>query len=123
MSDLSLSHVLIVPSTLPDALSDALSSKTVQLNSSLVTLNDLLIPQPGSTVIIPVRDSSAIEFGVHRGDLLIVDRNVTPNEGQLVIVSVDDELIINRFFHVGLHNQPMTFSLWGTVTYIISKQG
>lgn len=96
-----------------------------------VTLDDLLITDPTSTVIFPVRDPAAEAYGLKTGDLLVVDRSAKPAENQLVIVLINEALSVQRFL-AGQTNSfvgnPLISSLcphgtvWGVVTYCILKQ-
>jgi SOS-response transcriptional repressor LexA len=64
--------------------------------------------------------------------MLIVDRDAIPNDDQLVIISANEELIISRYdqdvnsiSHEPSNctqSQAIKLSIWGTVTYVISKQ-
>jgi DNA polymerase V len=96
-----------------------------------VTLDDLLITDPKSTVIFPVRDPAAKAYGLKNGDLLVVDRSANPAENQLVIVLINDELSVQRFlpgqtdsFSVNQPNSSINHqgAVWGVVTYCILKQ-
>jgi len=132
MSDLSLSQVLTIPGTQPVALDNTLQKQSQGSLATQVTLEALLIPKPSSTIIFPVRDCYANHLGINQGDMLIVDRDAAPYDGQLVIVSVDEEFIISRYdkhlicASYSLSEYPQTQaimpSVWGTVTYVISKQ-
>ncbi len=53
-----------------------------EANQQPVTLDDLLITDPTSTVIFPVRDAAAEAYGLKNGDLLVVDRSANPAENQ-----------------------------------------
>ena len=131
MSDLSQNLALSELSVSSDAHAQPLPKQPDITHPTPTTLDDLLIPNPASTVIFPVRDSSATQYGLNPGDLLIVDRHVTPTDNQLVIVSANDELIISRHSDQSDYipsNLPeaidtvTSLSIWGTVTYIICKQ-
>lgn len=132
MSDLSLSQVLTIQGTEQDAPEKTLPIKSQGSFPAQVTLDALLIPKPSSTIIFPVRNSSAIHFGISQGDMLIVDRDEIPKDDQLVIISANDELIISRYDQdaISITYEPSHFtqtqavrsSIWGTVTYVISKQ-
>ncbi len=87
MSDLSLSLVLSQSGVSKDAQEQAIGVKSGTSSHSPVTLDQLLIPKPASTVIFPVRDASAAQYGLAQGDLLIVDRDAQPANNQLVIIS------------------------------------
>jgi len=96
-----------------------------------VTLDELLIPKPASTIIYPVRDQSAANYGLKLGDLLIVDLQAVPNTDQLVIVLANDELFISRYKDQLIYTHSKVteeidnvtnLHIFGVVTYIICKQ-
>jgi hypothetical protein len=131
MSDLSLSQSLSAQSTSSTALGLSLSSKSAVPELSRVTLDELLIPKPVSTIIYPVRSLSAAQYGLKLGDLLIVDREAVPNADQLVIVLVNDELSISRYLNHSIQTHSKVteaidnvtnLHIFGVVTYIICKQ-
>jgi len=132
MSDLSQSLVLSQLSVSKGAQELAISTRSGTPNPSQVTLDQLLIPKPASTVIFPVRDASAAQYGLTQGDLLIVDREATPADNQLVIISANYDLIIRRFNDKPVNtpsnladaseNGSIDLPIWGVVTYIIQKQ-
>ncbi len=131
MSDLSQNLALSALSVSSDAYAQALRKQPDILHPIPTTLDDLLIPQPTSTVIFPVRDPSAAEYGLNPGDLLIVDRHAMPANNQLVIISANDELIISRYSDSSdctPSNVPEAIDtvtnlhIWGVVTYSICKQ-
>jgi DNA polymerase V len=102
-----------------------------EASQGAVTLDDLLIPNPQSTVIFPVRDPAAEAYGLKNGDLLLVDRSAKPTENQLVIVLINNELSVQRFlpgqtdsFSVNQPNSSINHqgAVWGVVTYCILKQ-
>jgi SOS-response transcriptional repressor LexA len=131
MSDLSQSLTLSALSVSSDAHAKPLVKQPDISHPIPMTLDDLLISKPASTVIFPIRDASAAQYDLNPGDLLIVDRHATPADDQLVIISANDELIISRY-----SDEPDRISsklpeaidtvtklhIWGAVTYIICKQ-
>lgn len=132
MSDLSLNFALqtLRPSNATQEKAVGPKSGTARL--SAVTLDQLLIPKPASSVIFPVRDESAAQYGLTQGDLLIVDRDALPANNQLVIISANDNLIISRNRQTAfnspnnltedIESRNILHSIWGVVTYIIQKQ-
>ena len=131
MSDLSLSQSLSAQSTSTAALRIGSASKSAIPEPSKVTLDDLLISKPASTIIYPVRSLSAAQYGLKLGDLLIVDREAIPHADQLVIVLANEELLISRYKdHLIYTHSKVTdeidnvtkLHLYGVVTYIICKQ-
>jgi SOS-response transcriptional repressor LexA len=132
MSDLSQSLVLSQSGVSKDAQQQAIDVKSGASSHSPVTLDQLLIPKPASTVVFPVRDASAAKYGLAEGDLLIVDRDTPPADNQLVIISANDDLIISRLSASASNTPPnladdpengsILLHIWGAVTYIIRKQ-
>ena len=132
MSDLSQSLVLSLPSASKGSADTIIDVKADNSITSAVTLEDLLIPKPASTLIFPVRDPAAIKYELKPGDLLIVDRSTNPADGQLVILSTNNELHISRHnlqeakASSNLSDAPeigcKSLPIWGAVTYIIRKQ-
>ena len=131
MSDLSLSQSLSAQSTSTAALRLSSASKSAIPEPSRVTLDDLLISKPASTIIYPVRSLSAAQYSLKLGDLLIVDREAIPHADQLVIVLANDELLISRYENQLIHTHSKVtdeidnvtkLHLYGVVTYIICKQ-
>ena len=131
MSDLSLSQSLSAQSTSTAALRLSSASKSAIPEPSRVTLDDLLISKPASTIIYPVRSLCAAQYGLKLGDLLIVDRETIPHADQLVIVLANEELLISRYKdHLIYTHSKVTdeidnvtkLHIYGVVTYIICKQ-
>lgn len=97
-------------------------------------LNDLLIKHPESTFYVRVRGESMVNAGIHDGDLLLVDRAVSPISGKVVIANLDGELTVKR---IRLKNGQVTlesenpafadrqikkhdqFEVWGVVTAVV----
>jgi len=131
MSDLSQSLALNALSVSSDAHAQPLRTQLGIPHPTPTTLDELLISKPASTVIFPVRDRSAAQYGLNPGDLLIVDRHATPADNQLVIILANYDLIISRFSNcvsritVTLPEQLKNVTnlpIWGVVTYSICKQ-
>jgi hypothetical protein len=131
MSDLSQSLALSALSVTSDAQGQPLRQQPDIPRPIPTTLDDLLIPEPASTVIFPVRDSSAAQYGLNIGDLLIVDRHASPADNQLFIILINEDLIISRFssrvscITATLPEQLKNVTnlpIWGVVTYSICKQ-
>ena len=60
-------------------------------------LNEYLIKHPAATFFVRVNDDSMIKAGIFPGDLLIVDRSLTPYDKKVIIVNYDGEMLIRRF--------------------------
>jgi DNA polymerase V len=66
-----------------------------------IDLVEVLIPNPSTTVVVPVTGDSMIGIGIYPGDWLIVEQinplYQQPKEGDIVIASVNDEVLVKRY--------------------------
>lgn len=101
-----------------------------------IDLNEELIRNPAATFYVRVKGESMRDAGIHPGDILIIDRSVTPADRQIVVAMIDGEFTVKRFrkhggkitleaenpsfqpIEIG-ENQELT--IWGAVTYIIHQ--
>ncbi len=101
-----------------------------------INLNEELIRNPAATFYVRVKGESMRDAGIHPGDILIIDRSVTPADRQIVVAMIDGEFTVKRFrkrngkitleaenpafqpIEIG-ENQELT--IWGAVTYIIHQ--
>lgn len=56
-------------------------------------LNEHLIPHPSSTYFARACGDSMQDMGIYSGDLLVVDRSLTAEQGDTVIASIDGEYL------------------------------
>jgi len=101
-----------------------------------IDLNDALIRHPQATFVMRAAGDAMADAGVGNGDVLLVDRAVTPAHGQLVIAKVDGELLCRRLVkQAGLvaletaetpsrrlvcdEHRPL--EVWGVVTTVIRQ--
>ena len=68
-------------------------------------LNDYLIRRPDKTFFARARGDAMNNRGVNDGDLLIVDRQLRPNHGDIVIALQDGELLCRE---LDLQNSSLT---------------
>jgi DNA polymerase V len=59
-------------------------------------LNDLLIDNPTATFFVRVKGDSMEGARIFDGDILVVDRSVTPTDGSIVVAAVFGELVVKR---------------------------
>ncbi len=94
-------------------------------------LNELLIRHKAATFFCRVKGNSMEAAGIFNGDLLIVDRAVTPASGQIVVASIDGEFVVKRLVRAGtelrleaaspeyapiLLQDGQELTIWGVVT-------
>lgn len=59
-------------------------------------LNDKLIHNQSATFLLTVQGDSMKKIGIGDGDILVVDRSLTPEDGKIVIAALDGELTVKR---------------------------
>ena len=102
-----------------------------------IDLLRMLCPNPEASYLIRVDGNSMIDAGIYSGDIIIVDKsNRTPSSTEVAVCELNGEYTLKRFVKrdgegwlvPANPNYPEikvteddTFSIWGTVTYIIHK--
>ena len=99
-----------------------------------IDLNEELIPRPNSTFIVRARGDSMIGSGIYPGDLLIVDRSLSPRNGSIIIAVLDGELSVkglelnndqvtlsssNPNYSDVIVSEDMDFTIWGVCTNVV----
>lgn len=99
-------------------------------------LNELLIQHPAATFYVRVEGDSMLDAGINSGDILIVDRALSPASGKIIIAILNGEFTVKRFIkkntkivlvaenpaYPDIHIQEGSdFQIWGVVTYVIHK--
>lgn len=59
-------------------------------------LNDLCVKRPAATFFVRVEGESMIEAGIFNNDILVVDRSVKPQHGDIVVAQVDGEFTVKE---------------------------
>lgn len=101
---------------------------------SRLDLNSYIIKNKEATFFMRVEGESLEGFLVFAGDILVVDRSVIPKDGNMIIATVNGELVLRRFQKIGNrafltlgeNHEPeeMTspengIEVWGTVTFVV----
>lgn len=60
-----------------------------------------LVPDPGHTFALQVHGDSMINAGILDGDYVLVQQQATARDGDIIVVRVDDEVTVKRFFREG----------------------
>ena len=105
------------------------------LNGTL-DLNRLCISHPAATYFVRARGDSMVGAGIDDGDILVVDRSITPTNRRIIIASVNGEFTVKRFEKTSTRMRllpenpaykPITITpelgaeFFGVVTFIIKK--
>lgn len=95
-------------------------------------LHALLIKNPAATFFVRVEGESMINAGIHSGDLLIIDRALTPKDNSIVLALLNGAFTVKRLRGRQLLSEnPLfppiditdecDFEVWGIVTYVIHR--
>lgn len=101
-----------------------------------IDLNKELIKHPSSTFYGRVKGNSMKDAGVQDGDVLIIDKSLEPQTGDMAVCYIDGEFTL-KYIHITREAvwlkpandeyQPIKvtadndFIIWGIVTYVIKK--
>ena len=95
-------------------------------------LNEKLIKSPSSTFLFRAEGESMTGVGINDGDILIVDRGVTPTHGRVVVATISGDLTVKRL-NLKLNPPQLDpenaqfksiteeFTIWGVVTSSITE--
>jgi repressor LexA len=61
-----------------------------------LTIDEHLVSNPSKTVLIKVKGDSMIDAGIHDGDVVIVEKRVAANVGDIVVAILDNEFTLKR---------------------------
>lgn len=67
-----------------------------ELNGSL-DLNDLCIRHPAATYFIRARGESMVDAGIADGDILVVDRSLSPRNGDIIIAELEGAFTVKYY--------------------------
>lgn len=99
-------------------------------------LHELLVEHPAATFFVRVEGESMKGAGMHSGDILVVDRSLTPQSGKIVVALLNGEFTVKRLKIEGqkislIPENPRypsievpaesDFQVWGVVTYVIHR--
>ena len=119
-----------------DSVSAGFPSPATDYMENKLDLNEYLIKHPASTFIVKAKGLSMTDAGILSGDLLIVDRSITPKSNDIVIASIFGDLTVKKLqkkekslFLLSANSdypsievkEEMECFIWGVVTYIIHE--
>ena len=99
-------------------------------------MNRALITNPAATFCARVIGNSMVDAGINEGDLLIIDRSLTPQNGNIAVCFVDGDFTVKRLSvrEDGIYLTPANsqypelkvdeeshFQVWGVVSHIIKR--
>ena len=100
-------------------------------------LNHLIVTHPSSTFFVRVEGESMSGAGIISGDMLVVDRSITPKSGDIVVAILEGEFTVKRWLkrnsswflipennsfneiEISSNLSEQEFEIWGVVTYAV----
>ncbi|MCW5600434.1 translesion error-prone DNA polymerase V autoproteolytic subunit [Nitrosomonas sp.] len=101
-----------------------------------IDLSDALIKHPEATFLMRIKGHSMAMAGIDDGDIVVVDKAITPEHGKIVIACVDGEFTCKRLFMQDgitklqpanpeypdlVFKDEQTLEVWGVVTSCIKQ--
>ncbi len=101
-----------------------------------LNLKELLIRNESSTFFVQVVGNSMIDANIYDGDVLVVDKSLSPCDKSILVCFIDGEFTVKRVSKVGKDfflipanpefkpikiEKTSDFRLWGIVTFVIHK--
>jgi DNA polymerase V len=129
----SVDTVLEIP-VVSTAISAGFPSPALDFIDLSIDMNKHLIKRPSSTFYGRVKGQSMKDVGITDGDLLVIDKSITPKNDQIAVCYVDGEFTIKKIkFEQDIcwlipandAYQPIRvtsqndFLIWGIVTHVI----
>lgn len=125
-----------LPKMAQDGIHAGFPSPATDYMTQAIDLNKELVKHPAATFYGRVVGDSMVDAGVEEGDILVIDRSLDAQEGDMAVCFVDGEFTLKylRFHEGGLKLVPANerypsieigegsdFIMWGVVTYVIKK--
>lgn len=107
-----------------------------------LNLNEYLVSRPSSTFFVRAQGESMTGAGIFPGDILIIDRSITPRSQHIVVAFLDGEFTLKRLIknethpqevilqaenpdyppiHVRTDNDERDFQIWGVAIHCLHK--
>lgn len=131
-----LEEQAVLPSMAQSEIHAGFPSPATDYMTRAIDLNKELVKHPAATFYGRVVGDSMIDAGVDEGDILVIDRALDAQDGDMAVCFIDGEFALKylRFRPDGLSLHPANdrypvievsegsdFMMWGVVTYIIKK--
>ena len=98
-------------------------------------LNAFIVRHPSATYFVKVSGDSMTDAGIFDGDLLVVDRSLKPEHGDIVIAAIEGEFTVKelrtrpslqlmprnaRYRHIMIHSEEV-LEIVGVVTFTVKS--
>lgn len=120
-----------------DAIHAGFESPATDYEEERIDLNDYVTKYPEATFYARVIGDCMTGSGIFDGDLLVVDKSLTPQSGDVVVGIMEGEFILRAYLQIGRDEYLMPdnpryspikrsetthFEIWGVVPYTILNQ-
>ena len=85
------------PARLLGLIKAGFPSPAEEETQDLMSLDEFLISNPQATYLLKVDGDSMLDAGIHPGDLVLIQRDLTPKSGDIVVACVDSEWTLKYF--------------------------
>lgn len=126
----------VLPGMAQDGIHAGFPSPATDYMTQAIDLNKELVKHPAATFYGRVVGDSMIDAGVEEGDILVIDRSLEPQSGNMAVCFLDGEFTL-KYLHIDGFSlilvpanpkypkikveEGMDFKMWGVVTYVIKK--
>jgi DNA polymerase V len=119
-----------------DLIKAGFPSPAADYREEILDFNAYLVQNPAATFTVRVEGDSMIDEGIRSGDLLIVDRSITPRAEMIIVAILYGEFtvkkLVSREGRLWLYpgnpdfdplriELDMEFQVWGVVTHVIHR--
>ena len=116
-------------------MSAGFSSLRQDYHIGQLDLNSYLIKHPAATFFMRMTGNAMVNYGIFNNDLLIVDRSIEADNNSIIIVVLNGDLTVRKFFknqseiflEAGSKEkiikipEDIDFNIWGVVTKVIHE--
>jgi DNA polymerase V len=125
-----------LPKMAQEGIHAGFPSPATDYMTQAIDLNKELVKHPAATFYGRVVGDSMIDAGVEEGDILVIDKSLEAQDGDMAVCFVDGEFTLKhlKFREGGLTLVPANerypsieigegsdFMMWGVVTYVIKR--
>ena len=125
-----------LPKMAQEGIHAGFPSPATDFMTQAIDLNKVLVMPPAATFYGRVVGDSMIDAGIEEGDILVIDKSLEAQDGDMAVCFVDGDFTLKylRFHEGGLTLVPANdrypsieigegsdFMMWGVVTYVIKR--
>lgn len=82
--------------TLAESVRAGLPNPAAETAPETLTIDEYLVSHPSRTILITVKGDSMIDAGIQPGDVVVVEKRVSANVGDIVVAIIDNEFTLKR---------------------------